>query len=43
MTLEPQTALLIAYGLLGLFALGIFVYAKVFLIDPLECEWRKRR
>jgi len=39
---HPETAVLLAFGMLGVFGVGVFLYAKFFLINPLERERRKR-
>ena len=42
MNVTPETAVLIAFGMLGAFGVGVFLYAKLFLINPLERERRRR-
>ena len=41
-TVAPETAVLIGFGMLGVFGTGVFLYAKFFLIAPVERERRKR-
>jgi hypothetical protein len=43
MMVDPLTAVYFVLATIALLGVGILVYAKVFVIDPLKRERRKRR